>query len=134
MGTLASDAYYPEVIVISDTVQEPIQEPLPAVLSEAQLRTIMEAESFAPEWIEHGLRVAYCESHYDTTAFNPTGVSVVPPIPAYGLWQQWAGWFTYFGVPLDQWRDPVVTTRLTRSIIEYSIARGKAPYSEWGCR
>ncbi|GIV82468.1 MAG: hypothetical protein KatS3mg051_2151 [Anaerolineae bacterium] len=83
----------------------------PAQLSEAQMRLVLARAGWSGTELEQALAVAWCESRWSPGAVGDAGGSV-------GLFQLWTGWFAAFGVPVEQWDDPVVNARVALLVLE----------------
>lgn len=102
-------------------------------LSADTVRQLLVDAGAEPEWIEHLIRIAWCESKYSPGAVGDSGNSV-------GLFQigksrpGWQGWFLYFGIDEATAYDPVVNAQVAVLIVRYSVERGQDPFSAWSCK
>jgi hypothetical protein len=99
----------------------------PSTLTLDEVRTVLEAAGWPAELIPEAVSVAWCESRFSPGAVGDGGSSL-------GLFQLWAGWFPYAGVPVEYWSVPVANARVALAVALRDIERYGTPWYQWSCR
>lgn len=95
---------------------------------EAALRETLTEAGWPVELHDEALRVAWCESRWETDALGIGGT-------ARGLFQiHLSPWFPYAGEPAESWADPLVNARVGWAVYQYDISRGQPAWTQWTCK
>ena len=91
------------------------------------MRALLSATGWPEELHGEALAVSYCESKFSPEAKGDSGQSL-------GLFQLNVLWFSYAGEDSAKWTDPAVNARTALATYRYDIAKGQAPWMQWGCK
>lgn len=123
----------PTAIVVrtAEPTVEPTMEPQPTStpITDMGVLDTLRAGGWPEHLLDEAASVVSCETGntFDPAAYNAATVK-------YGWFQLDALWFSYAGIPLDGWADPVVNSRVAWATYQYDIERGQAPWTQWSCK